>query len=83
MCIWVDFNDDQAFWGTINNDEAKNYKRAWNNQLSFLPAATPALVVKGSGGGGVVPTKKLLYFNMTIKFYCLLKMYFWIIQEHR
>ena len=82
MCIWVDFNDDQAFWGTINNDEAKNYKRAWNNQLSFLLAATPAVVVKGSVVV-VVPTKNLLYFNMTIKFYCLLKMYFWIIQEHR
>ena len=50
MCIWVDFNDDQAFWGTINNDEAKIYKRAWNNQLSFLPWATPAVVVKGTGG---------------------------------
>ena len=50
MCIWVDFNDDQAFWGTINNDEAKNYKRAWNNQLSFLLPATPAVVVKGRVG---------------------------------
>ena len=29
MCIWAHFNDDQAFWRFINNDEAKKYKRTW------------------------------------------------------
>lgn len=36
MCIWAHFNDDQAFWRFINNDEAKKYKRTLDNHQCFL-----------------------------------------------
>ena len=36
MCIWAHFNDDQAFWRFINNDEAKKHKRTWTIIKCFL-----------------------------------------------